>query len=162
MRIRISFHRPAEYIIVISERTRSCRLLGHDVSLATAFRLLPISPNTPRPLPQLERHLLDLVSQGLNSGQLWFSYGWDLTNSLERQWWNEKAKSKGRADERGETNMSEAADDRFFWNKALMRKFLEVGRGVGGAAEDGDVSSLHEVEARTGQRGTDPSLYLNS
>jgi hypothetical protein len=58
--------------------------------------------------------------------------------------------------------MSEAADDRFFWNKALMRKFLEVGRGVGGAAEDGDVSSLHEVEARTGQRGTDPSLYLNS
>ncbi|KAL7412892.1 SacI homology domain-containing protein [Mrakia frigida] len=128
-----------DYLILITHKSPSSRFLGHDISLATSFRLLPLSSSTPSSsnLPPLETHLLKLVSLGLNSGQIWFSYTWDLTNTLERQWRQDKARG-GRL-EKG--SAAERADDRFFWNKALMRRFLEVGRGVvGGVQRDEDLS----------------------
>jgi hypothetical protein len=106
----------ADYLILITHRLPVCRFLGHEISLATSFRLLPIAPPSSAAASAanpVESHLLKLVSQGLESSQLFFSYGYDLTNSLERQ-------QKGE-----EGTISERADDRFFWNKGLCVRFLE-------------------------------------
>lgn len=47
---------------------------------------------------------------------MWFSYGWDLTNSLQRQ---EEGQAGGLAP------AWKKADDRFFWNRYLMRGLIE-------------------------------------
>lgn len=78
-----------DYLLVITSRTPSCRLLGHPIYMANDFRLLPLSPlsTTSTILDHpVERELVSLVEQGLRGGKLWFSYGWDLTNSLQRQY----------------------------------------------------------------------------
>lgn len=95
----------------------------------------------PDPPPAVEAELLALVELGLKSGQLWFSYTWDLTNSLERQWRGEKARGG-----RGMVGLAEMADDRFFWNKALMRRLMEAGNGGMAMAMGGDVPG--EVRCR--------------
>ena len=129
-------HTPADYLIVITHKSSSSRFLGHDITLATSFRLLPLSSATLINPPPLETYLLKLVTLGLHSGQIWFSYTWDLTNTLERQWRQDKARGG-----RGKGGAAERADDRFFWNKSLMKRFLEVGSNiVGGDEEDQDVS----------------------
>lgn len=113
---------PAEYIVVITSRTPSCRLLSHPIFMANDFRLLPLSPTTtPQSIHDhpVERELVSLVEQGLQAGKLWFSYGWDLTNSLQRQ---QDLKESGRDGE----PMWRRADDRFFWNKHLMSRFIET------------------------------------
>lgn len=144
----------ADFLIVITSRTPSCRLLGHTIYAANDYRLLPLSPlsTTSAILDHpVERELVSLVEQGLRGGKLWFSYGWDLTNSLQRQheslvegkWrtrnvFNEMSGSEalktpmkdrtelyGDAAATGDRPMWKRADDRFFWNKYLIGRMIE-------------------------------------
>jgi hypothetical protein len=107
---------PADFIVVITSRTPSCRLLSHPIYMANDFRLLPVS-QTILDNP-VERELVSLVEQGLRTGRLWFSYGMDLTNTLQRK---QDLIEAGRDGE----PMWRKADDRFFWNKHLMAKMIE-------------------------------------
>ncbi len=112
----------ADFILVITSRTPSCRLLSHPIYLANDFRLLPLSQfaSTRTILDHpVEHELVQLVEQGLRAGKLWFSYGWDLTNSLQRQ---HAQVAGGYKDGRA---MWQRADDRFFWNKYLMGRMIE-------------------------------------
>lgn len=114
----------AEYLVIITQRTPSCRLLSNPIFLATDFRLLPLSPGSSSSVISgnpVEKELVSLVEQGLRAGSLWFSYGWDLTNTLQRQQNLEDAgQGVGRAP------LWQRADDRFFWNRFLMTRFIDA------------------------------------
>ncbi|KDQ16810.1 hypothetical protein BOTBODRAFT_53873 [Botryobasidium botryosum FD-172 SS1] len=110
----------AEYLIVITSRTPRGRISNQPVYLANDFRLLPIAPPTYHALIDhpVEKHLLALVENHLSTGKFWFSYGWDLTRRLQAQH-EDAPKDEGKA-------MWEMADDRFFWNKYLQSKFIDI------------------------------------
>jgi hypothetical protein len=113
----------ADFLLIITSRIPSCRLLSQPIYLATDFRLLPLSPlstSTAILNHPVEKELLDIVEQGLKSSQLWFSYGLDLTNSLQRQKQQEESGNGV-----GKQPMWKRADDRFFWNKSLMGRMIE-------------------------------------
>jgi hypothetical protein len=137
-RVQVDGLSAADYIIVITSRTPSCRLLSHPIYLANDFRLLPLAPTSTSSAildNPVERELVSLVEQGLRAGKLWFSYGWDLTNTLQRQ---QDLIDSGRNEE----PMWRRADDRFFWNKHLMSRFIERTE-LGGQVND--VSTQHKV-----------------
>ncbi|KAK4688764.1 phosphatidylinositol 4-phosphatase, partial [Tremellales sp. Uapishka_1] len=109
-----------DFLLIITARTPSCRLLNQQIYLATDFRLLPLSPlstsSTILDHP-VEKELISLVEQGLKSGRLWFSYGYDLTNTLQRQ--DNGAKPE-------ESPLWKRADERFFWNRFLMNRMVDL------------------------------------
>ncbi|WVQ86222.1 hypothetical protein IAT38_008390 [Cryptococcus sp. DSM 104549] len=116
-----------DFLLIITSRTPSCRLLSQPIYLATDFRLLPLSPlSTSTAILEhpVEKELISLVEQGLKSSRLWFSYGWDLTNSLQRQ---------REMDEEGKQGwpMWKRADERFFWNRFLMGKMIDLTENQG-------------------------------
>ncbi|KAJ9124201.1 hypothetical protein QFC22_000998 [Naganishia vaughanmartiniae] len=116
-----------EFLIIITSRTASCRLLSQSIYQATDFRLLPISSSSTTSVildNPIEKELVSLVENGLRNGRLWFSYGWDLTNSLQRQF--ERAeKSDVPQDAISKEAIWRKADDRFFWNKYLMTRMID-------------------------------------
>ncbi|RSH87097.1 hypothetical protein EHS25_003586 [Saitozyma podzolica] len=113
-----------DFLLIITSRTPSCRLLSQPIYLATDFRLLPLSPlSTSSTILEhpVEKELISLVEQGLKSGKLWFSYGLDLTNTLQRQ---KEAETRGEGP--GKLPLWKRADDRFFWNRYLMSKMTDL------------------------------------
>lgn len=118
---------PAEYIVIITQRTPSCRLLSQPIFLATDFRLLPLSSSSTSKAilgNPVEKELVSLVEQGLRAGSLWFSYGWDLTNTLQRQ---KALEDAGRGE--GRAPLWQRADDAFFWNRFLQTRLIEATEG---------------------------------
>ncbi|KAJ7139757.1 SacI homology domain-containing protein [Mycena epipterygia] len=113
----------SEYVIVMTEREFKGRLLGHDIYRATDFDLLPLGPNINihNPPHPVEAHLLALVRSHLLGGVFLFSYGWDLTRRLQSQW-ETREKDANRP-------FWETADDRFFWNKFLQTRLIELTMG---------------------------------
>lgn len=114
----------ADYLVIITQRTPSCRLLSHQIYLATDFRLLPLNPASSSQAilgNPIENELVSLVELGLKAGPMWFSYGWDLTNTLQRQKALEDAgMGPGRAP------LWKRADERFFWNRFLQERFISM------------------------------------
>ena len=114
----------ADFLVIITSRIPSCRLLSQPIYLATDFRLLPLSPlSSSSSLLQhpVEKELISLVEQGLKAGRMWFSYGLDLTNSLQRQ---QAQADKGEGE--GKAPMWKRADERFFWNRYLSSKMIDL------------------------------------
>jgi hypothetical protein len=62
----------------------------------------------------VEKHLVGLIERHLATGLFWFSYTWDLTNRVQAQSVSENEP------------LWKRADDRFFWNKHLQSKFIEL------------------------------------
>ncbi|KAJ7630572.1 SacI homology domain-containing protein [Roridomyces roridus] len=113
----------SDYVVVISEREFKGRLLGHDIYRATDFELLPLSQNinVANPPHPVEAHLIALVRSHLLGGSFLFSYDWDMTRRLQAQWeTREQDTSKA---------FWETADDRFFWNKFLQTRLIELTMG---------------------------------
>ncbi|KAG9031598.1 hypothetical protein FRB95_002527 [Tulasnella sp. JGI-2019a] len=108
----------SDFLIVITARSLQGRIDGHPIYLATDYRILPLSPPSYASLLDhpVEKHLLRLVEKHLYGGKFWFSYGWDLTRRLQAQ---ATTSSEGKA-------MWEMADDRFFWNKYLHSRFIDL------------------------------------
>lgn len=126
--------RVADFLVVITSRTPSCRLLSQPIYLATDFRLLPLSPLSTSVTilsHPVEKELVALVEQGLKSGRMWFSYGLDLTNTMQRQ---QDLASRGQGE--GQWPAWKRADERFFWNRFLMGKMIDV-------TENGGVDVSH-------------------
>jgi hypothetical protein len=113
-----------DYIVIITQRTPSCRLLTHQIYLATDFRLLPLNPASSSQAilgNPIENELVSLVEQGLKAGPMWFSYGWDLTNTLQRQ---KALEDAGMGP--GQAPLWKRADERFFWNRFLQDRFISL------------------------------------
>ncbi|TFK57545.1 hypothetical protein OE88DRAFT_1651318, partial [Heliocybe sulcata] len=110
----------SDYIIVVTGRELRGRLMGQDIYRATEYEILPVDPRASiqHPAHPVESHLLALVRSHLNNGYFFFSYGWDLTRRLQAQW-------QARKSDEGKT-LWQVADDRFFWNKYLQSKFIDI------------------------------------
>lgn len=108
----------SDFLIVITGREARGRIDGHAIYLATDFKVLPIAPPSSYHLLEhpVERHLQKLVERHLVEGVFWFSYGWDLTRRLQTQ---------ASADSESKSAW-ELADDRFFWNKYLHSRFIDI------------------------------------
>lgn len=148
----------ADYIVIITQRTPSCRLLSHQIYLATDFRLLPLNPASSSKAilgNPIENELVSLVEQGLKAGPMWFSYGWDLTNTLQRQKALEAGMGPGRAP------LWKRADERFFWNRFLQDRFIsltESGTDVRLSTLLDDVTNPFSSAALSSPRCLDVSL----
>ncbi|GAA98455.1 uncharacterized protein L969DRAFT_61487 [Mixia osmundae IAM 14324] len=113
----------SEYIILITGIKRVATLLSHPVYQATDFKVFAIEPmpfewTVDKVLAAghpNEKYLLSLVKSHLYSGPFYFSYGYDLTRSLQAQ---SKSGNNGPA--------WKLADDRFFWNKYLQSRMIET------------------------------------
>lgn len=81
--------------------------------------MLPISNNHDRHHP-VEVTLLGLLKSHLYSAPFYFSFGWDLTSTLQRQ-------SKVSEQFSGKSIAAwERADERFFWNRHLAEPLIEA------------------------------------
>lgn len=69
----------------------------------------------------IEKELISLVEQGLKAGNIWFSYGWDLTNTLQRQ---QEQQDAGMGP--GKAPLWQRADERFFWNRFLQDRLIDA------------------------------------
>lgn len=113
------------FIVVITARSHVTTLLGSPIYMATDFRLLPVSPKADKTLMKhpVEKTLLELLKSHLYSAPFYFSHGWDLTSSLQRQ-----AQVLQQAGAQGKAALApwEKADERFFWNKYLSGPLIEA------------------------------------
>ncbi|KAJ7225879.1 SacI homology domain-containing protein [Mycena pura] len=113
----------SEYVVVMTGREFKGRMLGHDIFRATDFDLLPLAPNINiyNPPHPVEAHLLALARSHLMGGMFLFSYTWDLTRRLQAQWETREKDAN--------TPFWQTADDRFFWNKYLQTRMIELAMG---------------------------------
>ncbi|KAJ3490502.1 hypothetical protein NLI96_g1404 [Meripilus lineatus] len=110
----------SEYIIVLTGRELLGRLMGHNIYRATDFDILPLNPDISllNPPNAVEAHLQALVKSHLQCGYFLFSYGWDLTRRLQAQY-------AAHEDDDGKA-LWEVADDRFFWNRFLQTRLIDI------------------------------------
>ncbi|PWN22634.1 hypothetical protein BCV69DRAFT_280226 [Microstroma glucosiphilum] len=113
------------FLVVITSRSHVTTLLDSPVYMATDFRVFPLSSKADRHHP-IDRTLLGLLKSHLYSAPFYFSYGWDLTSSLQRQ-----ARVTKQAGEKA-VPAWKRADERFFWNHYLSEPLIEATRTAGG------------------------------
>ncbi|CAO1636460.1 unnamed protein product [Parajaminaea phylloscopi] len=113
------------FLVVITARSHVTTLLGSPIYMATDFRLFPISPKADKSLMKhpVEKTLLELLKSHLYSAPFYFSHGWDLTSSLQRQ-----AQVLQQAASQGKRALApwEKADERFFWNRYLSDPLIKA------------------------------------
>ncbi|CAO3590086.1 unnamed protein product [Absidia cylindrospora] len=77
-----------EYLIVITGRENICAIQGKQIYRASAFEIIPLAHGLSG-LTSQQQHdestYVDLLQQHLKSGALYYSYGFDVTNALQRQ-----------------------------------------------------------------------------
>ncbi|KAI7815952.1 SacI homology domain-containing protein [Gamsiella multidivaricata] len=116
-----------EYMVVITERTKLGRIGEHEIYKVKDYKVLPLSRNN-HALTEAqvgeEASYLSLLHAHLQSAQLHFSYGYEVTHTLQRQ---SELKDNTQS-------IWERADERFFWNRRLQTKFIE--HSINNKAED--------------------------
>lgn len=138
----------ADYLVVITKRKKVATVLSTPIYAATDFSVFPIERSTTVALlgqPD-EAYLLGLLKSHLYSAPFYFTYGgYDVTTRLQEQkvggegaFWEKVRRLRllfGKGE--GEADHSRTqADDRFFWNKHLQRRLIDIST----SATDKDVS----------------------
>ena len=147
----------ADYLIFITSRKRVARVLGSDIYLAKDFKVFPIDSSLSSSAVNAfaglhqpnETFLLSLVKGHLYSGPFYFTTGdYDITSRLQVQDLSSNIPHYARVRRSfaglrqscpNSANCYESAqaDDRFFWNKYLQTRLIDLaGKQQGG----GDVS----------------------
>lgn len=118
----IKLHR-SEFVIVITSKKKVAEIAGADVFMATEFRTLPLDKEANPSLLKhpVEKTLLGLLKAHLYSAPFYFSYEYDLTSSMQRQAGLKHDSSP----------LWQRADERFFWNRFVMQKFIETSQSTG-------------------------------
>ncbi|KAK9701740.1 Phosphoinositide phosphatase sac1, variant 2 [Basidiobolus ranarum] len=107
------------YLIAITGRAHAGKINSHDIYRITETKILPYSrsSSTLSETQKLdESAYLDLLKNALNTSVHYFSYTYDLTQSLQRQ--SELAESNVEA-------LWQRADERFYWNRYLQKDMIE-------------------------------------
>ncbi|KAF9427893.1 hypothetical protein BGZ94_003918 [Podila epigama] len=107
-----------EYMIVITDRIKVGRIGEHDIFMIKDYKIISFARNN---LSLSERQINDetayiaLLHSHLQSGQFYFSYGYDITHSQQRlsDMWQDKRP------------LWERADERFFWNQRIQSKLID-------------------------------------
>ncbi|KAI9317191.1 SacI homology domain-containing protein [Dichotomocladium elegans] len=109
------------YMIVITNRDKVGVIRGHDIYRVSSFQILPLARNLngfSDIQKQDEHKYVSLLESHIQSGGFYFSYTYDLTQSLQRQ-----------ADFKTEAftqPLWKRADDRFFWNRFASSKLIDA------------------------------------
>ncbi|KAF9298593.1 hypothetical protein BGZ88_005810 [Linnemannia elongata] len=107
-----------EYMIVVTDRIKVGRMGEHDIFKLKDYKIMPFSRNylaLSEAQTNEETAFIALLHQHLQSSQFHFSYGYEITHTLQRQ-----------SEFRGDTRpIWERADERFFWNYRLQSKFID-------------------------------------
>lgn len=108
----------SEFLVVITSKKKVAEIAGADIYMATEFRVLPLEKEANPSLLKhpVEKTLLGLLKSHLYSAPFYFSYGYDLTSSMQRQ-----ASISNKT-----APLWQRTDDRFFWNRFLMQRFVEA------------------------------------
>ncbi|EEB05856.1 inositol polyphosphate phosphatase [Schizosaccharomyces japonicus yFS275] len=104
-----------KYIILATEKTCAAQILGHRIYRVDKFEVIPYHGGYPEDQDELD--LYNLLVRHLGTGPFYFSYTWDLTNSLQRSCLNES----------NEPNYIKS-DKRFFWNEFACQDFIECAK----------------------------------
>ncbi|KAK9459294.1 SacI homology domain-containing protein [Lipomyces oligophaga] len=113
-----------KYIIVITKSDKIGILNGHTIYKITGFEFIPLFDAVTRDRDEVS--YLALLKRHLHSGPMYFSYTWDLTNSMQRL---------AKIANDGSKPLWEQADDRFFWNKFVQQPLIELSSMNGSANE---------------------------
>ncbi|KAI8997241.1 SacI homology domain-containing protein [Pilobolus umbonatus] len=110
-----------DYMMVITKRERIGSIRGKTIYKVAAFQILPL----PLSLEGLnenqkkeEQEFVNLLETHLTSNNFYFSYEYDITQSLQRQLQFTK--------EQLHEPMYKRADERFFWNRFASSKFIDA------------------------------------
>lgn len=79
-----------------------------------------------------------------NNGSFYFSYTYDLTNSVERNQEKVESNEIGKVREEFPLSYWRTADDRFFWNKILLNDLINI--NVGNVCIDNENSLTIDVD----------------
>lgn len=127
--------RLTKYVVVVTSSKKMGHLsASHGIYRALKFDFLPLKEWKMRDVN--EEKYLALAKENLDCASLFFSPTYDLTNSSQRicdlhgpQYLRSGADTSGA---RNNLNI-DSIDDRFFWNKFLLRDFMDAQmRGVSG------------------------------
>lgn len=112
--IRLKF---GYYVIIGNSHQVTGTILNHDIATVEKFEILPIGINELGKKNQEELQYLNLLNIHLTNATLYYSLDnkYDLTNSLQRQF----------------TNANLSIDDRFFWNKFLLKDLINYQSSAG-------------------------------
>ncbi|PWW76421.1 hypothetical protein C7212DRAFT_294273 [Tuber magnatum] len=100
-----------KYIVIITKAVQVGRIRGQAVYRIESTEFLPLQERVLHD-PDEDTYL-ELLTAHLRTGPMYFSYSFDLTNSLQRQ---------SNADP--SLPLWQRADDRFFWNKHLQSDLI--------------------------------------
>jgi len=113
----------AKYLICISGSRPLGTILGKELYLLTEATILPITPE-PEELSFHAQEELDLLHSLLASESFYFSYTYDVTNSLQRQK-HAISLQKEEVDHSDSVWPFHKADHRFYWNRHLQEALIE-------------------------------------
>ncbi|CCD22538.1 uncharacterized protein NDAI_0A03810 [Naumovozyma dairenensis CBS 421] len=108
-----------KYVVVGTAVETVGYLNGNQLLKIKSFSLIKSAPAMDQVQNAEEMEFLNLLELQLNKSSLYFSYGYDLTNSLQRNEYTDKSSG----------SMWETVDDRFFWNHYMtsdLRSLNEV------------------------------------
>ncbi|KAG2176447.1 hypothetical protein INT43_005687 [Umbelopsis isabellina] len=119
-----------EYMIVITDRKRLGQIRGQETYRITSFQILPLVKNlTGLSSAQVsdEQTFVNLLENHLKINTFYYSYSYDLTQTIQRQ-----------AQFSAETlkqPLYQRADERFFWNKFVSSKLADAVNASENSAE---------------------------
>ncbi|CDO96004.1 unnamed protein product [Kluyveromyces dobzhanskii CBS 2104] len=104
-----------KYVIIANRVEEAGRLNGHNIFKVAEHTI--ISVDKKQRLDSDESQYLELLEQHLSSSTLFYSYGYDLTNSTQR---NEELEPSSAS--------WEQADARFFWNSYVTESLQKIAK----------------------------------
>ncbi|KAI9096971.1 SacI homology domain-containing protein [Phlyctochytrium arcticum] len=112
-----------DHIVIITDRRRVGTISGHDIYKLTGHKIIPVQ----RSKLHLSEHQIQddlsyvmMLDSLLGAQCFYFSYSFDITNTLQRQ--------AEAAEEGGNKAVWEKADERFFWNRFMNRKLMNYSK----------------------------------
>ncbi|KAG2226042.1 hypothetical protein INT45_002508 [Circinella minor] len=109
------------YMVVITDSESAGSIRGHDIYRVGSFQILPLARSLAgltEIQKQDEHTYVTLLENHLKAGGFYFSYTYDLTQSLQRQ-----------ADFNSESltqPLWKRVDNRFFWNRFISSKLIDA------------------------------------
>jgi phosphatidylinositol 4-phosphatase len=121
----IQLHISKFLVVITSRKEIKVAGLAAPVYLATDFRLFPIPKDAKPSLLNhpIEKTLLNLLKTHLYSAPLYFSYGWDIGSSFQRQ---------SQSNYEVKAALWKKTDERFFWNRFLQNQLISATEKPGG------------------------------
>ncbi|KAL2315401.1 Inositol polyphosphate phosphatase [Schizosaccharomyces pombe] len=102
-----------KYLILATEKSSAAQILGHKIYRVHKFEVIPYRNLLADDQDELD--LYNLLQNHLKTGPFYFSYTWDLTNSLQRSCTDE-----------GKASPILRSDKRFFWNEFASKDFIDL------------------------------------